>query len=513
MRFWRLWSGGLVLTLVVFISCAIGLAQVEIPFPWTQTGTYTGDAIDFGAVPIGTTKTATYTFKILETSATSATVTITRPNVPFGSDAPIGSFVLAPGQSRTFNVTFTPPSVGNYTGSFTITAQGGWPPQVKKQTVTLTGQGVIGTEYQPPDEAPTITWPGLPTTVPTTTEDTAKLETKLDTVGSVLAELRKKLDNLGWWLGKLTVGYPIGIEPYSTNPMPETDLWRLLASLEAKLDRLAQQPSEVTAPDINIMIIEIYNIIVEINQFIINLGGNVAKLEAKLDRLAQQPTDVTITEINITITEIYNTIVAINQLLVQFINVQQVDVSKLETKLDKLEVKLDDLQVTFDDFKDWFDTRLDWLKDDLVRDFEIMISDHWKKEKVYHKGNNWMLLNSNNRIEDKLNRLLGLPVAPDASKIAVTVAGLPTLAAVPLVVTVTGSPGAVQPGALVSVYAALHQTPNRAPGVVLAEADGSFALTLEQELVGLDADWNGFLQVTQTVNNEESAPVLIAVPQ
>jgi hypothetical protein len=71
----------------------------------------------------------------------------------------------------------------------------------------------------------------------------------------------------------------------------------------------------------------------------------------------------------------------------------------------------------------------------------------------------------------------------------------------------------VQPGALVSIYAALQQTPNRAPGVVLAEADGSFALTLEQELVGLDADWNGFLQVTQTVNNEESAPVLIVAAQ
>jgi hypothetical protein len=50
-------------------------------------------------------------------------------------------------------------------------------------------------------------------------------------------ELRKKLDNLGWWLGKLTVGYAIGIEPGSTNIMPKTDLWTLLDALEAKLDK------------------------------------------------------------------------------------------------------------------------------------------------------------------------------------------------------------------------------------------------------------------------------------
>jgi len=67
MKIWRLWSGGLVLLLVVFISCAIGLAQVDIFLPGTQPGTYTGNAIDFGAAPVGTTKTAT--------SATTGTVT------------------------------------------------------------------------------------------------------------------------------------------------------------------------------------------------------------------------------------------------------------------------------------------------------------------------------------------------------------------------------------------------------------------------------------------------------
>lgn len=75
MRIWRLWSGGLALTLVMTLSCAIGLAQVDIFLPGTQPGTYTGNAIDFGAVPVGTTKTATYTFTITATSATAGTAT------------------------------------------------------------------------------------------------------------------------------------------------------------------------------------------------------------------------------------------------------------------------------------------------------------------------------------------------------------------------------------------------------------------------------------------------------
>ena len=149
MRFWRLWSGGLALTLVVFISCAIGLAQVDIFWPGTQPGTYTGNAIDFGAVPVGTTKTATYTFTITATSATAGTVTFIgfqggyymKP--PFAlSDLPSLPATIAPGRSITFHVTFTPTAAGTYSNEFTITVSGGRPVQTKRQTVTLTGRGV-----------------------------------------------------------------------------------------------------------------------------------------------------------------------------------------------------------------------------------------------------------------------------------------------------------------------------------------------------------------------------------
>jgi len=301
---WKRHVGILGMVLVLIGMCSIGVAQIDINLPWAKPGAYSGNAIDFGAVLLGQTKTVQYTFKILETSDTGATVTITRPNPPFGSDAPTHSFTLAPGQSITFNVTFTPPGILNYTGSFTITAQGGHPVQTKRQTVTLTGEGVVGIEdtyppttapptTAPPTTAPPIWTPGQgTTTTPDVTEDVIKLEAKLDTVGKTLDELRQKLDNLGWWLGKLTAGFPLGIEPHSTNPMPDTNIWELLAKLEAKLDRMAQQPSDVTAPDINITIIEIYNIIVEINQLIINLGGNVDKLEAKLDELSSDLKDL-----------------------------------------------------------------------------------------------------------------------------------------------------------------------------------------------------------------------------
>ncbi|HCP31904.1 TPA: hypothetical protein DIT45_01420 [Candidatus Acetothermia bacterium] len=470
MKIWRLWSGGLVLTLVVFISCAIGLAQVDIFLPGTQLGTYTGNAIDFGAVPVGTTKTATYTFKILETSATAGTVTqIAFPGgylsaPPFGlTNLPAIPITIPPGGSITFQVTFTPTAIQLYTGQFTITVQGGKPLQVKKQTVTLTGQGVAHTGEGPepiPTEMVDLSLTGkepITVTLPTTTEDTAKLETKLDTVGSVLAELRKKLDNLGWWLGKLTVGYPIGIEPYSTNPMPETDLWRLLASLEAKLDRLAQQPSEVTAPDINITIIEIYNIIVEINQFIINLGGNVAGLEAKLDQLSSDLFDLWLDLMDI---------------------------------LDDLNGMWDDLNGMWGDMLDRFD------------DVEDAIAANTNAIKA--------LQASNARIEDKLNQLLGLPAAPTTAKVTLTVT--PELvSASDHSATLEGVAGAVEGDVLVNIYWLGRD--NWRPGVtdpfwfdsVTANPNGSFSFTKD----GWGSSWPVWCEITQTNASGESAPVRV----
>ncbi|MCK4355945.1 hypothetical protein KAW44_02560, partial [Candidatus Bipolaricaulota bacterium] len=464
------------------------------PLPWTQPGTYTGNAIDFGGVPVGQTKTATYTFKILETSATSATVTITRPNPPFGSDAPTYPFTLAPGQSITFNVTFTPPAVGHYTGSFTITAQGGRPVQVKTQTVILTGQGVAGIEYRPPSEkapgGPAIAYPEE--VVTPTLGETAQLEAKLDVVGRTLDELRQKLDNLGWWLGKLTAGFPLGIEPHSTNPIPETNIWELLAKLEAKLDRLVQRPTETTTPDINITIIEIYNIIIEINQLIINLGGNVAGLETKLDRMAQRPSEATVPDINITIIEIYNIIVEINQFIFNLGG----NVAGLETKLDQLSTDLFDLWLDLMSLWDDLDDMWDEMND-RFDDVEDAVAANTRAIRA--------LQDSNNRIEDKLNQLLGTsglpapPSAPDAAKITLTMGGGP-LPHVPWEATVEGNSGVVQPNALVTIYWPLALPPS----TVTADGTGAFVLNVTTGNISYHS-----VEVTQTVGGHESARVSV----
>jgi len=255
---WKRHVGILGMVLVLIGMCSIGVAQIDINLPWAKPGAYSGNAIDFGAVLLGQTKTVQYTFKILETSDTGATVTITRPNPPFGSDAPTHSFTLAPGQSITFNVTFTPPGILNYTGSFTITAQGGHPVQTKRQTVTLTGEGVVGIEdtyppttapptTAPPTTAPPIWTPGQgTTTTPDVTEDVIKLEAKLDTVGKTLDELRQKLDNLAGILGEWIVGrgQPFFIEPGTTGynpPAPTTGIKGEIEDLGRKTDELISQ--------------------------------------------------------------------------------------------------------------------------------------------------------------------------------------------------------------------------------------------------------------------------------
>lgn len=496
MAVWKRHVGVLGMVLVLIGMCSIGLAQIDIPLPWTQPGTYTGNAIDFGQVQVGTTKTGTYTFKILETSATSATVTITRPNPPFGSDAPIYPFTLAPGQSITFNVTFTPPAVGHYTGSFTITAQGGQPVVTKRQTVALTGEGVSSGYQEPtttPTPSPTPTWPIPVTTSPSdVTEDVAKLEAKLDEIGPAIRDLRQRLDMLGLLLGELLSGEGFNLYPWHTEvPTTKPNIMDMLAQLEAKLDRLAQRPSETTAPDMNITIIEIYNIIVEINQLIINLGGNVAGLETKIDRMAQQPSEATAPDINITIIEIHSLIIEINQLIINLGG----NVAGIETKLDQLSTDLFDLWLDLMSLWDDLDDMWDEMND-RFDDVEDAVAANTRAIRA--------LQDSNNRIEDKLNQLLraaGLPAppsAPDAAKITLTMGGGP-IPTVPWEATVEGSAGAVQANALVTIY-----WPLGAPSTVTANVHGSFSVTVTTGIAIYHS-----VEVTQTVGGHESARVSV----
>ena len=478
--------GGLFLAiLLIGIGYGVGSGQVDIQWPfWPTTTTYSGDAIPFGNVNVGETKTANYTFKITEESETAGTIT----NIAFpGGYSQWGPFslvnlpslptTLQPGESVTFQVTFSPTAAGSYSATFTITVQGGWPLQTKTQDVDLTGTGVGEGESIPPSD----TYTGL-------ADDVAKLEAKLDSIETTLSLFRQKLDNLGWWLGKLTVGYPIGIEPYSTNPMPDTNLWGLIARLEAKLDQLSGTIGEGTSSE-ELALIE----------------SKLDYIEAKLDAMIEQElSDVTIGDLNVTINNIYALILTINQLIIDLGD----DQDKLEAKLDKLDKDLSDLA---DDLSDLWDDLFDMWSDlddmwdgmnDRFDDVEDAIASNTNAIRA--------LQASNARIEDKLNQLLGLPAMPATG--AVTLAVTPeTISAPDHTAHLVGAPGAVEGGATVNVYWLGYD--NWVPGVtdpfyfdtLTAEPDGSF--TLDKN--GWGNSWPAWCEITQSSGVGESAPVRV----
>jgi len=146
--------GALAFLGALLIILSIGGAQIDTALPWAKPETKS-DTIDFGPVVVGRSGTASYTFKVLEESQTSATVTITQPHAPFDlQGVPAGPFTLAPGQSITFTVIFLPAEQGSYADDFTITSEGGYPPQRTTTIVTLTGRGVVSGQATPSEATP-----------------------------------------------------------------------------------------------------------------------------------------------------------------------------------------------------------------------------------------------------------------------------------------------------------------------------------------------------------------------
>lgn len=256
MNFWKKKLGGSLLLLFLFTFLLIGFPQIDIQLPSTQP-TYSGNAIDFGAVPVGTTKSATYIFRILESSETAGTVTqIAFPggylsSGPFAlKNLPPLPVTIPPGGSITFNVTFTPTAATSYTASFTIVAQGGKPLQVKQQVVTLTGQGIgagqgIGTE---------------PITQPT--YDLTALQSRIDAIATEVNALEQKLDNLAALIGQWTVGkgQPFHVAPGTTaqNPPPPTEgiapgIDDIQKRLDTVIEMLSVQPdSQAELPPVTV---------------------------------------------------------------------------------------------------------------------------------------------------------------------------------------------------------------------------------------------------------------------
>ncbi len=241
---WKKKLGGLLLSFFLVVPLFTGFSQVDIHLPSTQS-TYSGNAVDFGAVPVGTTKTATYTFKILETSETAGTVMqIAFPgghlsSGPFSlKNLPPLPITLLPGRSITFTITFSPTAATSYTASFTIVAQGGKPLQVKQQVVTLTGQGIrTGQEIKTE-----------PTTQPT--YDLAALRSQISTIVAEVNALEHKLDNLATLIGQWTAGNPFYVKAgtLSHNPPPPTEaIAPTVKNIQKRLDTLIETLSAQSA--------------------------------------------------------------------------------------------------------------------------------------------------------------------------------------------------------------------------------------------------------------------------
>ena len=164
----RKWLRGALAGLAALLAIlSISGAQIDTAVPWAKPQA-NKDTIDFGPVVVGRSGTATYVFKVLETSERSATVAITRPHAPFDlQGVPTAPFTLAPGQSITFTVIFLPADQGSYASDFTITSEGGYPPQRTTTIVTLSGRGVVSGET-PPSEATSPAGPAPPATEMTT---------------------------------------------------------------------------------------------------------------------------------------------------------------------------------------------------------------------------------------------------------------------------------------------------------------------------------------------------------
>jgi hypothetical protein len=484
------------------------------------------ETINFSNTTVGQTRTAQFTYTLTPESGTSAAVTITPPASPFGIDGAL-TFSLSPGQSRTFNVTFSPTQALPYEGQFTITAIGGFPPTVITETVNLTGTGTSGTSGTIWDLFPGVTiTPGEPDEeVP----ELAQVEAKLDGIGTVLDEFRSKLDSLGWWLGRLTHGIPLAIEPYSTNAMPQTNTWEQLAKLEAKLDQLLLRPDEVSLIDIYVIIMQINTLVLDINQWVINLGGNTAALETKLDGL-----EVKIDDLEVWLDDQFEWL---DQMFTWLYDTLSAEIAANADAIAALEVKSDEQKAALDALRNdigtiktdvaAIKTDVGTIKTDVatvktdvatiktdvatVKTDVATIKTDVTTVKTGVAANNAAitangnaitangnaitananaiaannaainnlaarvqgLLASNYRIEDMLKQQQGYPAAPNGSKITLTMGGGP-LPGVSLEASVVGAAGAVEPNAVVTIYWPMGLPPS----TVTADAGGAFSLTI-----------------------------------
>jgi ABC-type transporter Mla subunit MlaD len=501
----RRWAGVWILVLGLVLVGSVSSGQLT--FPWSPEGTSSGNNLNFGNVQVGTTATGSYTFKVREDSTGSVTVT----QIAFsGGQSASGPFrltnlpplpaTLSPGQSITFQVTFSPTAAQPYSGSFALTtrAQVGFALQTQKHTVTLTGTGVAGGEVVIPG---TIIQPGgdgqttLPiSTYPSTTDLTGLTAKVEDTAREVdyieeklcqfIVEFAKELGqalygNEDVFLGIVPVRCGIFTRPYWPEPEPILPtVTNALASLEAKLDQLLYEPTPGTTAQPGI-------------------EDLLGRLEAKLDALAEQPSDATVRDIHLLVVEIHAIIVQINQLVINIGG----NLAGIEAKLDQLSTDLNDMWADLVDL--WTDLTDMW--DDMHDRFDD-VEDAIAANAAAIRA----LQASNARIEDKLNQLLGLPAAPPSASITLTVTPA-TVSAADHTAVLEGLPSAVEGSATVNVYWVSRDA--YVPGVTdsfwfdsfTAASDGSFSFSKS----GWGNSWPNWCEITQTNAEGESAPARV----
>jgi hypothetical protein len=354
---------------------------------------------------------------------------------------------------------------------------------------------------------------------------------RFERLSEEIDELRQKLDNIGWWLGKLTTGSPIGVEPGSTNVMPQTNLWTLLSALEAKLDGLASLISDMwddmlaTLDDLEAKLDELAiglrDVALLITDMWDDMGDRFNELNGAIASARRAITDaitaaetaiktaITTTETAIT-TRIGTAETNITTRIGTAETNIRTDITTAETNINANITAAQtaiqaDIAAAQGAILGGMGRNNQAILDnaDLIRANTSAINgvlSQVNANGAFIQENSDdiqtlmnMVLNlqeSNNRVEDKLNQQLGYPAAPDGSRMTFDGSNL------------VGEVGAVDPNSLVTVYWPTGDQPT-----VTAGPDGSFSLAVPPEAVG-----SGFAEVTQTDSvGRESARVIVYV--
>lgn len=126
--------------LAVALATSCGGAGNSTTSGFKSSLTMTSSSLDFGGVAVGDSKTNTITLSNASTAG-SPSITVSQVSVTgagfSATTTPVWPFTLAPGQSASLAVTFSPQTSGTANGTVTIAVEASSP-----ATVTLTGNGL-----------------------------------------------------------------------------------------------------------------------------------------------------------------------------------------------------------------------------------------------------------------------------------------------------------------------------------------------------------------------------------